>query len=45
MDGPTMIRILRVRGDSLPIIGMSGNPLLHDEYRLPGPWRLSRVGS
>jgi DNA-binding NarL/FixJ family response regulator len=36
MDGPTMIRILRARGDSVPIIGMSGNPWLHDEYMAAG---------
>ena len=36
MDGPTMIRILRVQGDSVPIIGMSGNPSLHDEYMAAG---------
>ena len=36
MDGPTMIRMLRARGDSVPIIGMSGNPWLHDEYIAAG---------
>ena len=36
MDGPTMIRILRARGDIVPIIGMSGNPWLHDEYMAAG---------
>jgi DNA-binding NtrC family response regulator len=36
MDGPTLIRILRVRGDSVPIIGMSGNPWLHDAYMAAG---------
>jgi DNA-binding NtrC family response regulator len=29
MDGPTMIWILRTRGDSVPVIGMSGDPSLH----------------
>ena len=36
MDGPTLIRTLRARGDSVPIIGMSGNPSLHDEYMAAG---------
>jgi CheY-like chemotaxis protein len=36
MDGPTMIRILRAQGDMVPIIGMSGDPGLHDEYRIAG---------
>jgi DNA-binding NtrC family response regulator len=36
MDGPTMIRILRARGDSVPMIGMSGNPWLHDAYIAAG---------
>jgi CheY-like chemotaxis protein len=36
MDGPTMIRILRARGDSVPMIGMSGNPWLHAEYMAAG---------
>jgi CheY-like chemotaxis protein len=36
MDGPTMIRILRARGDIVPVIGMSGNPWLHDEYMAAG---------
>jgi CheY-like chemotaxis protein len=36
MDGPTMIRILRARSDSVPIIGMSGNPWLHDTYIAAG---------
>ena len=36
MDGPTMIRILRARGDSVPTIGMSGNPLVHDAYMAAG---------
>jgi CheY-like chemotaxis protein len=36
MDGPTMIQILRARGDTVPIIGMSGNPWLHDEYMAAG---------
>jgi DNA-binding response OmpR family regulator len=36
MDGPTLIRTLRARGDSVPVIGMSGNPSLHDEYMIAG---------
>ncbi len=36
MDGPTMIRILRARGDSVPMIGISGNPGLHDENMAAG---------
>jgi two-component system response regulator RegX3 len=32
MNGPTMIQVLRARGDSVPIIGMSGNPWLPDAY-------------
>jgi DNA-binding NtrC family response regulator len=36
MDGPTMIRILRARSDSVPMIGMSGNPGLHDAYMAAG---------
>ena len=36
MDGPTMIRILRARSDSVPIIGMSGNPRLYDAYLAAG---------
>jgi hypothetical protein len=31
-----MIRILRARGDSVPIIGLSGNPGLHDETMAAG---------
>jgi CheY-like chemotaxis protein len=36
MDGLTMIRILRARGDSVPMIGMSGNPRHHDAYLAAG---------
>jgi CheY-like chemotaxis protein len=36
LDGPTMIRVLRARGDSVPMIGMSGNPRLHAEYIAAG---------
>jgi CheY-like chemotaxis protein len=36
LDGLTMTRLLRARGDTVPIIGMSGNPLLHDEYLAAG---------
>ena len=36
MDGPTMIQILRACGDSVPMIGMSGNPGLHDAYMAAG---------
>ena len=36
MDGPTMIRILRARGDRVPMIGISGNPGLHDENMSAG---------
>jgi two-component system response regulator RegX3 len=36
MDGPTMIGILRARGDSVPIIGISGSPILHDENMAVG---------
>jgi len=36
MDGPTMIRILRARGDSVPMIGISGDPGLHDETMSAG---------
>ncbi len=36
MDGPTLIRTVRARGDSVPIIGMSGNPSLRDEYMAAG---------
>ena len=36
MDGLTMIRILRARGDSVPMIGISGNPGLHDENMSAG---------
>ena len=36
MDGPTMIRTLRARGDRVAIIGMSGNPTLHHEYMAAG---------
>jgi DNA-binding response OmpR family regulator len=30
MDGPTLIQTLLAHGDTLPIIGMSSNPGLHD---------------
>jgi CheY-like chemotaxis protein len=36
LDGTTLIRLLRARGDTVPIIGMSGDPGLHDEYRIAG---------
>ena len=36
LDGPTLIRLLRARGDTVPIIGMSGNPGLRDVYRIAG---------
>ena len=36
MDGPTLIRTVRARGDRVPLIGMSGNPWLHDEYMAAG---------
>ncbi len=36
MDGPTMIRSVRARGDSVPMIGMSGNPGLRDAYMAAG---------
>lgn len=32
MDGPTLIRTLRARSDSVPIIGMSGDPDNRQEY-------------
>ncbi|MEO7912155.1 MAG: response regulator [Roseiflexaceae bacterium] len=32
MDGPTLIRTLRGRGDSVPVIGMSGDLSLYDVY-------------
>ena len=36
LDGLTMTRLLRTRGDTVPIIGMSGNPGLRDVYRIAG---------
>jgi CheY-like chemotaxis protein len=36
MDGPTLMRTLRACGDSVPMIGMSGDPSLHDEYIIAG---------
>ena len=36
MDGPTLIRTLRARGDSVPVIGMSGDPSLHDAFMIAG---------
>ncbi len=36
MDGATMIKILRARGDSVPMIGMSGDVWLHDTYMAAG---------
>ncbi len=36
MDGPTLIRTVRARGDTVPMIGMSGNPALHDAYMAAG---------
>jgi DNA-binding response OmpR family regulator len=36
LDGPSFIRLLRARGDTVPIIGMSGNPRLGEEYRIAG---------
>ncbi len=36
MDGARMIQILRARGDLVPMIGMSGDPSLHDTYRAAG---------
>jgi CheY-like chemotaxis protein len=36
MDGPTLIRTVRARGDTVPIIGISGDPFLHDDYLAAG---------
>jgi CheY-like chemotaxis protein len=36
MDGPTLIRTVRARGDSVPIIAMSGNPSLRGENMAAG---------
>jgi DNA-binding response OmpR family regulator len=36
MDGSTMIRIVRARGDNVPIIGMSEDRSLHDRYIAAG---------
>jgi DNA-binding NtrC family response regulator len=36
MDGLTLIRTVRARGDSVPMIGMSGNPWQHDTYMTAG---------
>jgi CheY-like chemotaxis protein len=36
MDGPTMIRIVRARGDRVPLIGISGDPGRHDETMSAG---------
>jgi two-component system response regulator QseB len=32
LDGPALIRTLRARGDTVPIIGMSGNPYYCADY-------------
>jgi len=32
MDGPTLARIIRARGDMVPIVGMSGDPYVRDTY-------------
>ena len=36
MDGRTLIRTVRARGDSVPMIGMAGNSWLHDTYMAAG---------
>jgi DNA-binding NtrC family response regulator len=36
ISGARMIQILRAHGDMVPIIGMSGDPSLHDTYRAAG---------
>jgi CheY-like chemotaxis protein len=36
LDGITLIRMLRARGDSVPAIGMSGNPHYRDAYMAVG---------
>ena len=36
IDGPTLIRLVRARGDSVPMIGMSGDSSTHDDYLAAG---------
>ena len=36
MDGPTLVRTVRARGDSVPIIGMSGDSSVQDAYLAAG---------
>jgi CheY-like chemotaxis protein len=36
MDGPTLIRIVRARGDPVPVIGTSGDPEVRDAYIAAG---------
>jgi two-component system response regulator QseB len=36
VDGITLIRTLRARGDTVPIIGMSGSPHYRDAYMAAG---------
>lgn len=44
MDGHTLIRTVRARGDSVPIIGMSGDPSLHDTYMTAGAMAFAESG-
>jgi DNA-binding NtrC family response regulator len=44
MDGPTLIRTVRARDDTVPIIGMSGDPSLHDLYINAGATTFAESG-
>jgi CheY-like chemotaxis protein len=44
MSGTTMIRMLRARGDSVPIIGMSGDPGLHAAFMDAGAMAFAESG-
>jgi DNA-binding NtrC family response regulator len=44
MDGPTLIRTVRARDDTVPIIGMSGDPSLHDVYMNAGATTFAESG-
>lgn len=45
MDGPTLIRTVRARGDMVPIIGMSGDPSLREVYRNAGATVFAESGA
>jgi two-component system response regulator RegX3 len=44
MDGSTLIRTVRARGDSVPMIGMSGDPSLDDVYMAAGATEFEEGG-